>query len=211
MNVGKNIAKFRKEKNLTQEELAKSINVSPKTISSYENNRNLPNIETLILLSQVLDVKIDDILGVNEENSKEIKNKYENKNFLQIVIIFLISIIPMIYFSINEYVVGDTVISVYEKTGVLEPENIMTIIKVSAFSYIVIIVLGLFMYWLYKKNKNRILLFVSGIILLLTIPEVFHFNIYNFEVYIYTLLGIIGLIFSIKGLLKKEKKHIINW
>ena len=111
----------------------------------------------------------------------------------------------MIYFSINEYVVGDTVISVYEKTGVLEPENIMTIIKVSAFSYIIIIVSGLFMYWLYKKNKNRILLFVSGIILLLTIPEVFHFNIYNFEVYIYTLLGIIGLIFSIKGLLKKEK------
>ena len=205
MNVGKNIAKFRKEKKLTQEELAKKINVSPKTISSYENNHNLPNIEILISLSQELGVSINEILGINEENSKEIKNKYENKNFLQIVIIFLISIIPMIYFSINEYVVGDTVISVYEKTGVLEPENIMTIIKVSAFSYIIIIVSGLFMYWLYKKNKNKILLFVSGIILLLTIPEVFHFNIYNFEVYIYTLLGIIGLIFSIKGLLKKEK------
>lgn len=205
MNVGKNIAKFRKEKNLTQEELAKKINVSPKTISSYENNHNLPNIEILISLSQELGVSINEILEINEENSKEIKNKYENKNFLQIVIIFLISIIPMIYYSINEYVVGDTVISVYEKTGVLEPENIMTIIKVSAFSYIIIIVSGLFMYWLYKKNKNKILLFVSGIILLLTIPEVFHFNIYNFEVYIYTLLGIIGLIFSIKGLLKKEK------
>ena len=205
MNVGKNIAKLRKEKKLTQEELAKKINVSPKTISSYENNHNLPNIEILISLSQELGVSINEILGVNEENSKEIKNKYENKNFLQKVIIFLISIIPMIYFSINEYVVGDTVISVYEKTGVLEPENIMTIIKVSAFSYIIIIVSGLFMYWLYKKNKNKILLFVSGIILLLTIPEVFHFNIYNFEVYIYTLLGIIGLIFSIKGLLKKEK------
>ena len=204
MNVGKNIAKLRKEKKLTQEELAKKINVSPKTISSYENNHNLPNIEILISLSQELGVSINDILGVNEENSKEIKNKYENKNFLQIVIIFLISIIPMIYFSINEYVVGDTVISVYEKTGVLEPENIMTIIKVSAVSYIIIIVFGLFMYWLYKKNKNKILLFISGIILLLTIPEVFHFNIYNFEVYIYTLLGIVGLIFSIKGLLKKN-------
>ena len=65
MNVGKNIAKFRKEKNLTQEELAKKINVSPKTISSYENNKNLPNIETLILLSQELDVSINDILGIN--------------------------------------------------------------------------------------------------------------------------------------------------
>lgn len=178
----KTLQNLERKKNINQEELAKNINVSPKTISSYENNRNLPNIETLILLSQELDVSINDILAINEENSKEIKNKYENKNFLQIVIIFLISIIPMIYFRINEYVVGDTVISVYEKTGVLEPENIMTIIKVSAVSYIIIIIFGLFMYWLYKKNTNKILLFVYGMILLLTIPEVFHFNIYNFEV-----------------------------
>ena len=104
----KTLQNLERKKNITQEELAKNINVSPKTISSYENNRNLPIIETLILLSQELDVSINDILGINEENSKEIKNKYENKNFLQIVIIFLISIIPMIYFSINEYVVGDT-------------------------------------------------------------------------------------------------------
>lgn len=152
----KTLQNLERKKNINQEELAKNINVSPKTISSYENNRNLPNIETLILLSQELDVSINDILAINEENSKEIKNKYENKNFLQIVIIFLISIIPMIYFRINEYVVGDTVISVYEKTGVLEPENIMTIIKVSAVSYIIIIIFGLFMYWLYKKNTNKI-------------------------------------------------------
>lgn len=58
----------------------------------------------------------------------------------------------------------------------------MTIIKASVVSYIIIIVFGLFMYWLYKKNTNKILLFVYGMILLLTILEVFHFNIYNFEV-----------------------------
>ncbi len=178
----KTLQNLERKKNIIQEELAKKTNISAKAISSYENNRNLPIIETLILLSQELDVSINDILGINEENSKEIKNKYENKNFLQIVIIFLISIIPMIYFSINEYVVGDTVISVYEKTGVLEPENIMTIIKASVVSSIIIIIFGLFIYWLYKKNTNKILLFVYGMILLLTIPEVFHFNIYNFEV-----------------------------
>lgn len=178
----KTLQNLERKKNIIQEELAKKTNISAKAISSYENNRNLPIIETLILLSQELDVSINDILGINEENSKEIKNKYENKNFLQIVIIFLISIIQMIYFRINEYVVGDTVISVYEKTGVLEPENIMTIIKASVVSSIIIIIFGLFIYWLYKKNTNKILLFVYGMILLLTIPEVFHFNIYNFEV-----------------------------
>ncbi len=38
MNVGKNIAKFRKEKELNQEELAQKINIGAKAISSYENN-----------------------------------------------------------------------------------------------------------------------------------------------------------------------------
>ena len=77
----KTLQNLEREKNIIQEELAKNINVSPKTISSYENNRNLPIIETLILLSKELDVSINDILGINEENSKEIKNKYENKIF----------------------------------------------------------------------------------------------------------------------------------
>lgn len=38
MNAGKNIAKFRKEKKLNQEELAQKINISAKAISIYENN-----------------------------------------------------------------------------------------------------------------------------------------------------------------------------
>ena len=61
----KTLQNLERKKNITQEELAKNINVSPKTISSYENNENLPNIETLILLSQELDVSINDILGIN--------------------------------------------------------------------------------------------------------------------------------------------------
>ena len=38
MNAGKNIAKFRKEKELNQEELAQKINISAKAISIYDNN-----------------------------------------------------------------------------------------------------------------------------------------------------------------------------
>ena len=73
MNIGLNISNLRKEKNLTQEELAKLINVSPKTISSYETNRSIPNIEILILLSKVLDTSINDILNLKEDNNNEVK------------------------------------------------------------------------------------------------------------------------------------------
>ncbi len=45
----------------------------------------------LILLSQALDVKIDDFLALTKENSIEIKKKYEKKNLIKVVVIFLVS------------------------------------------------------------------------------------------------------------------------
>ena len=61
MNIGENLIKIRKKANLKQEEMASLINVSPKTISSWENNRNLPSIEMIILIANTLNIKIDDI------------------------------------------------------------------------------------------------------------------------------------------------------
>ena len=59
MNIGNNLVKLREEKGLKQNELAKMINVSDKTISSYENNRSLPNIEILVLIANALETNID--------------------------------------------------------------------------------------------------------------------------------------------------------
>ena len=105
MNVGKNIAKFRKEKNLTQEELAKKINVSSKTISSYENNRNLPTIETLLLLSQVLEISIDEIVGKTNKDKTATKEKYDKQRKNNLLIIFAISLFSLCLFCIHEFIV----------------------------------------------------------------------------------------------------------
>ena len=68
---------------MTQEELSKLINASLKAISSYENSHNIPNIETLILLSEVFDVSIDDIIESSKEDkaklSKNMKSKTNKK------------------------------------------------------------------------------------------------------------------------------------
>lgn len=55
MNLGNRITKVRKEKKLTQQELAKKLFVTDKTISSWESNRTEPNLETIMKLSEVLD------------------------------------------------------------------------------------------------------------------------------------------------------------
>lgn len=71
--VGSTIRELRKNKNLTQEELAEAINVTPQAISKWENNIGLPDISQIIPLATFFGVSTDIILGIAENNrNKEI-------------------------------------------------------------------------------------------------------------------------------------------
>lgn len=66
--IGNRIAKFRKENNMTQEELANLLGVSSQAVSKWENDASCPDISLLPQLSKVLDVTIDELLtGKNNE------------------------------------------------------------------------------------------------------------------------------------------------
>lgn len=60
--VGKHIKKIRKEKNLTQDELAERLHCTRQTISNYETGKSEPGIEVLIELAEVLEVEINDLI-----------------------------------------------------------------------------------------------------------------------------------------------------
>lgn len=64
--LGKNIAKYRKRKGMTQSRLAKILNVTPQAVSKWENG-SLPDSEFLPELSRILDVSIDVLFGICEE------------------------------------------------------------------------------------------------------------------------------------------------
>lgn len=63
MTIGSRIAMLRKQKKLTQMELAQMIHVSPKTVSKWENDYGLPDLLTVPLLAEVLDVDADYLLA----------------------------------------------------------------------------------------------------------------------------------------------------
>lgn len=66
--IGSRICKFRKEKGMTQEELASQLGVSSQAVSKWENDISCPDISLLPQLSRVLGVTTDAILsGKNEE------------------------------------------------------------------------------------------------------------------------------------------------
>ena len=60
--IGQFLKTLRKEKNITQEVLAETLNVSSRTISRWETGNNMPDISLLIELSQFYHVSISEII-----------------------------------------------------------------------------------------------------------------------------------------------------
>lgn len=78
MNFGEQIKKIRSENGLTQEQLATQLNVSRQTISSWENNRNLPDLEMVVKIAKVFNLSLDQlILGGSDMEYKLIQDGSE--------------------------------------------------------------------------------------------------------------------------------------
>lgn len=69
MSIGERIRELRKDKHLTQTDLAKLINVSQQTITKWENNNAEPSGTAVKSLANVLSVSSDYILGIKEKSS----------------------------------------------------------------------------------------------------------------------------------------------
>ena len=59
MSFSENLKRIRKERNITQEQLADRLLVSRQTVSKWESNGGYPETETLLLLAKELDVSLD--------------------------------------------------------------------------------------------------------------------------------------------------------
>lgn len=60
--VGDNIKKLRKEKNMTQDQLAESLNVTRQAVSNWERNQTQPDLETLEQIAKVFDVSTEKVI-----------------------------------------------------------------------------------------------------------------------------------------------------
>ena len=73
--IGNFLKELRKEKNITQEDLAEELNVSNRTVSRWENGNNMPDISLLTQIAQFYNVSIPEI--VDGERKNESKNQNE--------------------------------------------------------------------------------------------------------------------------------------
>ena len=118
---GRYLAKLRLEKNLKQNELAKMIGYSDKSISKWERGKCFPkDTNTLIKLADILDVSIDDLLhaeysDVEGKNVPHLKNKFLNLFFQKRKVLIIIFIL-IILLNIGYYIFVVDFKSSYKRT-----------------------------------------------------------------------------------------------
>lgn len=75
LNIGENIKRLRREKKVTQEQIADYLSISVASVSKWERNETYPDITNLIPLAHYFNVTLDELLGYDEERTKmEIKD-----------------------------------------------------------------------------------------------------------------------------------------
>lgn len=71
MELGRRIRQYRMDATLSQEELAERIFVTRQTVSNWENDKSYPDIKSLVLLSEVFHVSLDQFIKGDLEKMKE--------------------------------------------------------------------------------------------------------------------------------------------
>lgn len=105
MEIGKQIRKYRSEAGLSQEMLAEKIYVSRQTISNWENDKNYPDINSLLRLSEIFHVSIDilikgDVEKMKEEIRQEDRQKFEtdSKIYTMLFAVLIFTPIPLVHY-----------------------------------------------------------------------------------------------------------------
>lgn len=149
--IGLFIAKCRREKNMTQEDLAEKLGVSNKSISRWENGKTMMDISLFEPLCNELDISIIELLNGEKVNDKK-KDKLYTKTLINysnkvgsrnkqviLTILFIMSLMPML---------------LYQFGGMRGVQEIRGLIILLSPITIVSIILFFFGIWFKFKNKN---------------------------------------------------------
>ena len=170
--IGLFIAKCRREKNMTQEDLAEKLGVSNKSISRWENGKTMMDISLFEPLCNELDISIIELLNGERINDKK-KDKLYTKTLINysnkvgsrnkqviLTILFITSLMPMLLYQFGGM------------RGVQEISGLIILLSPITIVSIILFFLGI---WFKFKNKitNKILggIGVVGIV----ISEIYEF------------------------------------
>ena len=169
MEFNKKLQELRKQKGLTQEELASALFVSRTAVSKWESGRGYPNIDSLRAIASFFSVTVDQLLSCEQALSiADARSKQNESRVRDLVFGFLdLGTILLFFLPIFAQRINGTIIDV----GMLSLSEISLYLKIGYIVTVSIIVLiGIltlalqsFCIPLWTQNKNKISLAITAI------------------------------------------------
>ncbi|BCR35223.1 helix-turn-helix domain-containing protein [Mariniplasma anaerobium] len=130
MSISENIKICRIQNNLTQKQLGEKVFVSDKTISKWESNRSVPDVDTIKRLAEILNVEYDVLIDGEEARSKQdtmstkirkISIKYSRQIISGLILLFMLILSNLInddiaYFIIYFSIIGFTLLQIFNSS-----------------------------------------------------------------------------------------------
>ena len=112
VKIGKFIAECRKEKELTQSQLAEELNITDKAVSKWETGKGMPDVSIMMELCDILGINVNELLSGEKLSEEKYKEK-ANENIVSMIkiadenkktknkVIFIFAIIIAVFFIIR--------------------------------------------------------------------------------------------------------------
>ena len=84
IKIGQFIKSIRKEKNLTQREVAEKLGISEKTVSKWETGNGLPEVSLMLPLCELLEISVNELLSGDRLDEKQYFEKAE-QNIMSLI------------------------------------------------------------------------------------------------------------------------------
>lgn len=79
MNLGEKLFELRKEKNLSQEEVADKLNVTRQTVSKWETNQSTPDFDKIVPLCELFEINTEELLTGKKPNTDNVQKQEEKE------------------------------------------------------------------------------------------------------------------------------------
>ena len=175
MEFNEKLQELRKNKGLTQEELAEALYVSRTAISKWESGRGYPSIDSLKEVAKYFSVTIDELLSSNEVLSIAEEDNKQKEKHLKSLVFGLLDISSLMFFFLPFF--GQKVSGVVHEVSLLSLNGIATYLKTAYYAVVIsIAVYGILtltfqncqkVFW--TKNRDKISLILNAIAVLLFI------------------------------------------
>ena len=201
MEFSQKLQELRKQKGLTQEELAKSLYVSRTAISKWESGRGYPSIDSLKEIAKFFSVTVDQLLSGEEVLTIAQEDQKQKTRHLRDMVFGLLDISVVMFFFLPFF--GQNIGASVEEVSLLALNEIQAYLKIGYFVFIIATALLGFLtlalqnwdaaFWV--KNKSNLSLGLTGLSVLLFI--------FSRQPYAAAFLFIF---FAVKGLLLLKKQ-----